>query len=147
VAGVVRASLLNRARRRARRPAEGFTLIEVLVALFVFAIALTALVQAGTHRADNLGYLRDRTLASWIASDRVTVLRLMDQRIAPGTREGTVELAGRTWHWEAEIKATADEAVRRVEVAVRPDSADAPLANVTGFLGDPKNRASTGPSP
>ena len=117
------------------------------MALFVFAIALTALVQAGTHRADNLGYLRDRTLASWIASDRVTVLRLMDRRIAPGTRDGAVEMAGRTWHWEAEIKATADDAVHRVEVAVRPDSAGEPLANVTGFLGDPNNRASTGPSP
>ena len=117
--------------------ARGFTLLEVLVALFVFAIAITALVQAGSHRAQNLAYLRDRTLATWIASDRITELRLEPQAVSTGSRDGELEMVGRTWFWEAEIRETPEESVRRVEVAVRADEDAEPLANMTGFLAVP----------
>lgn len=144
MAEAVRTPILNGG---ARGSARGFTLIEVLVALFVFAVAMTALIQAGTQRADNLGYLRDRTLASWIASDRVTALSLETDRVGTGTRDGEVEMAGRTWHWRAEIEDTADDAVRRAEVAVRLDPDGEPLARVTGYLGDPADHETGGTSP
>ena len=107
------------------------------MALFVFAVAMTALVQAGTHRAENLGYLRDRTLASWIAADRITALRLEDDPVATGTRDGEVEMVERRWYWQAEIAETADESVRRVDMAVRLEPDGEPLARMTGFLGNP----------
>lgn len=113
---------------------RGFTLLEVLVALFVFAIAITALVQAGSHRAQNLEYLRDRTLATWVAGNRITALRLERAQVDTGTREGEVEMAGRTWYWQADITETPEETVRRVEVAVRTGEDDEPLARMSGFL-------------
>lgn len=119
--------------------ARGFTLIEVLVALAVFAIAMTALVQAGGQRAENLAYLRDRTLATWIAVDRITALRLGSGWPGVGTRTGEVRMAERRWYWTAEIKQTANQSIRRVEVAVYLDRDHEPLARVTGFLGDPAN--------
>ncbi len=119
-----------------RRPARprGFTLIEVLVALFVFAVAMTVLVQSGTQRAQNLNYLRDRTIASWIAADRITEIRLEPEEITTGSREGEVEMARRTWYWEAEVSATEDDTVRRIEVAVRLDEDGEPLSRMTGFV-------------
>lgn len=116
-----------------RARAGGFTLIEVLVALFVFAVAMTVLVQSGTHRAQNLNYLRDRTLASWIAADRITEIRLEPDGMSTGTRDGEVEMARRTWLWEAEVSATEDDTVRRIEVAVRLDEDAEPVARMTGF--------------
>ncbi len=116
------------------RRGRGFTLLEVLVALFVFAIAITALVQAGSQRAQNLEYLRDRTLATWIAGNRVTALRLERTSVSTGKREGEVEMAERTWYWRAEISETPEETVRRVDVAVRADAEAEPLARVSGFL-------------
>ena len=118
-----------------RRPggARGFTLIEVLVALFVFAVAMTVLVQSGTHRAQNLDYLRDRTFASWIAADRITAIRLEPDELGTGSRDGEVEMARRTWFWEADISATEDDTVRRIEVAVRLDEDGEPVARMTGF--------------
>ena len=126
------------------RAARGFTLLEVLVALAVFALAITALVQAGSQRADNLGYLRDRTLAGWIAADRITALRLEPGWPDTGTRTGEIEMAGRTWHWRAEVRETPEEAVRRVDVAVglAPPGADTgAISRVSGFLGSPDNTA------
>jgi len=137
VADAVRAPLL-------KRPVRGFTLIEVLVALAVFAIAVAVLVQAGTQRADNIAYLRDRTLADWIASDRITQLRLDAGWPDPGTSDGETEMAGRTWHWQVDVSKTPESAVRRVEVAVRLGKESAPLARVTGYLGDPGDEVSPG---
>lgn len=122
------------------RGRRGFTLIEVLVALAVFALAITALVQAGARRADNIGYLRDRTLAAWIAADRITALQLASDWPDTGTREGKTDMAGRTWHWTAEIQATPEEAVRRVDVAVARTEDGSPVSSVTGFIGTPDNR-------
>lgn len=131
----------HRARHR------GFTLIEVLVALFVFAVAMTALVQSGTRRAQNVDYLRDRTLASWIAVDRITAIRLESGELATGSRDGEVEMARRTWFWQAEISATEDDTVRRIEVAVRLDEDAEPLSRMTGFAPIPDVVADAGDAP
>jgi len=120
---------------------QGFTLIEVLIALAVLTISMTALIQAGGTRADHVGYLRDRTLAHWIASDRVTELRLAEDWPSTGTREGETEMAGRSWFWRAEIRETPEPAVRRVEVSVGLGEDGDTLSRVVGFLGDPENRA------
>lgn len=119
--------------RRRSGGAGGFTLIEVLVALFIFAIAMTALVQSGTQRAQNLNYLRDRTLASWIAVDRITAIRLEPGELSTGGSDGEVEMARRTWFWEADVSATEDDTVRRIKVAVRLKEDGEPLARMTGF--------------
>lgn len=119
---------------------RGFTLIEVLIALAVLTIALAALVQAGGSRADHVGYLRDRTLASWIATDRIAALRLADDWVHEGTREGAVEMTERTWLWRMEVSETPEPAVRRVEVTVRLDEGNESLARITGYVDDPENR-------
>jgi general secretion pathway protein I len=119
---------------------RGFTLIEVLIALAVLTICMSALIQAGGTRADHVGYLRDRTLAHWIATDRVTGFRLAEDWPATGTQQGETEMAGRTWSWQAEISETPEPAVRRVEVAVGVGEDGEPLSRVVGFLGDPEDR-------
>jgi len=119
---------------------RGFTLIEVMVALAVLAVGLTALVQAGAQRADNVGYLRDRTLATWVASDRLAEMRLEGEWPSAGIREGEIEMNQRTWYWEADIQETEEERVRRVDMAVRLREDAEPVARLTGFLGHPEDR-------
>ena len=124
---------------RSRCP--GFTLIEVLIALAVLAISIVALIQAGGARAEQVGYLRDRTLATWVAADRIAELRLAAGWPGIGNREGRFEMTGRTWLWQAEISETPEPAVRRVEVVVRLEEDAEPLARLAGYLGDPEDRA------
>ncbi len=117
---------------------EGFTLIEVLVALAVVAIALAALVRAVGQGADTEAGLRERAVARWVALNRIAELELARAWPAPGRRDGTVRMAGRRWRWEERVLPTESPDLRRVELTVRPG--DAPRGvrvRLVAFLGRP----------
>ncbi len=85
-----------------RRPA-GFTLVEVLVALVVVALGLTALMVAVTGTARTSGYLRDKTLAQWIALNRIAEVRLTVNKSRSATEQpipASSISASRTWHYD-----------------------------------------------
>ena len=98
---------------------RGFTLLEVMVALAVLAIAMAALIKGGAENARSAGYLRDKTLAQWVAMNVIAEQRLGTEWPAPGTRRGQEEMARHAWHWELKVSETFDEDVRRLDVAVR----------------------------
>lgn len=114
--------------------ARGFTLLEVLVALAVLAIALTAAIELGTRNADNAARLEDKTLAHWVAMNRVAELQLSSPAPAPGVQQGVETMLGRDWYWRDRVETTADAAVRRlsVEVRRRPGAVDV-LAALTAY--------------
>jgi len=58
--------------------ALGFTLIEVMLAMAVFAIAGVALLSAATNNARNISYLEDKMFANWVASNQLVATHLVD---------------------------------------------------------------------
>jgi general secretion pathway protein I len=114
---------------------RGFTLLEILVALAVVAIALLAVQRAMLSAADQAEALRARLVATWVAQDRLAELRLSRTLPPLGTAEGRVEQGGRAWAWRSEIGTTPNPAVRRVEIEVmREDKPGHALAQVVGYL-------------
>jgi general secretion pathway protein I len=128
-----------------KKRATGFTLIEVLVALAVLAIALSALIKGGSDNAANAAYLRDKSLAHWVAINRVAELQLQLQWPATGKRHGTAEMGDREWRWDTEVKTTPDADVRRLIVTVSEPDGEGVLDEVVAFLAKPP--PSAGPSP
>lgn len=120
-------------RRMARRPGAGFTLLEVLVALVVIAIALLALCRAAGNQVADFDALRERTLAGWVAANVLTDTRLAPQMPAPGRSDGRVELARRQWRWQREVQATPAPGIVRIDIQVFLGEADAPSASLRGF--------------
>lgn len=129
-----------------RRPA-GFTLLEVLIALVVLALSLGAVIQAAGDFTVNQAYLRDRTLAEWVARNRLATLLLGDEWPSIGRKKGEEEMPlgtsdtdGRAWRWELQVSETPEDDLRRLEISVYPlrDGDDAePLATLTGFMAKP----------
>lgn len=115
--------------------ARGFTLVEVLVAVAVLAIAMAAVISAMARQADNAGYLKQKTLALWVAHNRLAELQLESTTPSTGRSDGKVEMSGVEWKWQTEIKATEDDRLRRVDITVSgPSQKRGSLAQLSGFL-------------
>jgi general secretion pathway protein I len=114
------------------RRAHGFTLLEMLVALAVIAIALTSALRALGGTAQSAAALRTHTLASWVAQDRLAGIRAERRWPAPGRREGRVIQAGQVFVWREQVTTTPNPLFRRVEISVR-DDAGRPLISLTGY--------------
>jgi len=112
----------------------GFTLIEVMVALSVFAIAGLALVNAQTESLRASGGLEARLVAQIVAENRVVEIMTAPAPPDIGIRSGEVEMAGRRWRWTQRTLETG-VGMRRVDVDVKREGADQVLAGVTAFRG------------
>ena len=119
---------------RCRPAAPGFTLVEILVALAVLAIALTAAAHSVGSAAVTTAALRERMLARWVAEDKLAELELRREWPALDTKEGDAEMGGRKFHWIQETGVTPVTRMRRVELSVLLPGAKVPLAHLTGCL-------------
>jgi general secretion pathway protein I len=129
---------LNRRPPRNVPRTGGFTLVEVLVALVVVAIGLAALMIAVSSTARSSGALRDKTLAQWMALNRLTEVRLNLAKFGQNTDTGELDFANRTWHYDTRYFDTSISTMKRVVVRVYAGDLKTkgnPLAESTGFLG------------
>ena len=96
---------MTRAQRR------GFTLVEILVALAIVAVALAAGMRALAQAADGATALKARTLALWVAQNRLAAAQLADRlAAAPGARDGDATQAGARFVWRETVSGHAESA-------------------------------------
>jgi general secretion pathway protein I len=121
-----------------RGAGRGFTLVEVLVALMIVAMGLAALMVAVSSTARTSGYLRDKTVAQWMALNRLSEVRLNLIKFGQNTDTGEVRFANRTWHYDTRYFDTSIPSMKRVVVRVYAGDAKTkgnPLVESIGFLG------------
>ncbi|MDN7124449.1 type II secretion system minor pseudopilin GspI [Pseudidiomarina terrestris] len=97
---------------------SGFTLIEVMAALAIFAMAALAGVAAATSHLNDLAYMQERTLARYAASNALARLSLREE--PQKLTQGAETVGDRQWHWRATFTETVTGDVLYVEVTVRP---------------------------
>ena len=103
------------------RTQHGFTLLEVLIALAIVAMAVGALLGTITSSASNISYLKDKTLAEWVALNRLTEIRISQQMPDTGKRTGNAEMGGMRWQWEQEVvELPTVKGMFRIDVRARP---------------------------
>lgn len=122
---------------RSRTP-RGFTLLEVLVALAIVALGMSALMAALTSAADATTHLRYKSLAEWIALNRIADQRLAKVFPSEGKVNGTTDFGGLKWRWTQTVAPAGYGTMMRIDVTVSLDPAsggkkDQQLAEATGF--------------
>lgn len=121
---------------------RGFTLIEVMAALIIVSLGMLAVITAVTETASNSAYLREKSVAHWVAMNRLTEMRLAPQAPELGATSGEVEMAGKRWRWQAQVAQLELPSVRRIDVSVAPlgdaktSDDENQYATITGFYGD-----------
>ncbi|MDN3653000.1 type II secretion system minor pseudopilin GspI [Thalassotalea ponticola] len=122
------------------KKAKGFTLIEVLIALTVFALAGTAVLSIASTSVNGTARIEAQTLATWVAANQLVETNLQAQW-PPTKKTGRAEMAGHEWHWQRIVEATEDKNMRAVTVEVRLEQSDKyPLASLITYVSNPKAR-------
>ncbi len=107
----------------------GFTLIEVLLALAVIAISLTALLKATSQNTFFTNRLKDKTIGHFVAMQGVAAIQLgLVQLTANQESTQTTQMAGRTWYWRVIISPTSLKHMQRINITVSPKK-DGPFSD------------------
>lgn len=118
---------------------RGFTLLEVLIALTIFAAIATVISGTTSQTTDTALYLQNRTLATWIAENRLAEIRLSRAVPSQGESNDSQDMADREWKVSTKVESTEMNGVVRITIGVslseQPDYQLASLATVMGASG------------
>lgn len=123
------------------RTQMGFTLLEVMVALGIIAMTAAAILSTSGNNAQLSQDLYKKTLAQWIAENRIATMRGINQFPAVGKEVNTEEFGHHEWEITTEVEETGNPSLRLIVVTIREDDdfssseKDATLFQLTGFLG------------
>jgi len=118
---------------------KGLTLLEVMVALFIFALTATSIMKAATEHLRALGIVESMTFANWVANNELNRV-ITEQRWPPQKNyKGDVELGGRTWYFRHVVSETQDADLRQIEIIVAEDKQmENEVTSMLTFIANPK---------
>ena len=117
---------------------QGFTLVEVMVAVMVIAISISAVLFQMMSSADNTAYLRDKTIAQWVALNQLELAYLENDasnKLPEREASGSETMAGREWFWRIKpVKTQADGFLQLQVSAGLAEDPDTTLVTVSGLV-------------
>ena len=100
---------------------RGMTLLEVMVALAIFAVAGIAVMSSVSQQLVGLTALEEKTIATWVADNRQVEVKLRKNWPGLSWTNGKEEMAGQTWYWRWRGVGTQDSSFRALDVEVRSE--------------------------
>ena len=116
------------------KKSKGFTLLEVMVALLIIAIGLGAIIDSAGNTTLHATYLRQKTIAGWVAQNEIALYRAKRTWESAGSRKGKATMANVEWSWRMEISKTDDPSLRRLDIEVFLEGQEGIKATATGFI-------------
>jgi general secretion pathway protein I len=120
-----------------KKHSRGFTLIEVMVAVAIFAMAGGAIMKAVYENLKSITVLERVTFATWVANNELTRTSLESTIKWPLAKEakGEQEMVDQIWYWDRQVVKTSDESLYQVTVTVALDEElKNPITSVTTFM-------------
>lgn len=123
----------RRSGRSGRHRVDGFTLLEVLVAMTIAAIALVAAMRASASLAAGAAELRARSYAQWSAENRLSQIRVTGEFPPLGRKSFECPQGAVSLRCHEDVFATPNASFRRIELSVENPSDGHRLARLIGF--------------
>ncbi|WP_447801797.1 type II secretion system minor pseudopilin GspI [Pseudomonas serbica] len=111
----------------------GFTLLEVMVALAIFATLATAVLSASQYVVRQAGAAEERLLAAWVADNQLNELRLQSSPLISQSQR-VVSMGDRDWVVRQSVRMASDPHGLAVEVEVGLAGRDHSLFRATGWM-------------
>lgn len=118
------------------RKVTGFTLIEVLMAMAVLALAGISMLGLSSENTRNSVIIEEKMLASWVADNKLVAIRLLKKWPPTHWQKEEQELAGRTWYIRSRSVKTTQDDFRGIDVEVRksPNTKSPPLVTMQTYM-------------
>jgi general secretion pathway protein I len=119
----------------------GFTLLEAMIALFIVSLGMTAVIKTLNTYAVSAQYFEEKTLATWIATNKITELSVGSTWPAVDEYDEELDYANQHWKLHVEVSETEVKNLHRVDVSVsRGDDPDHVQSKVSGLIEPPTPR-------
>jgi general secretion pathway protein I len=116
--------MLSVVKHSVKKLVNGFTLIEVMLAMAIFSVAGIAILGTADTNTRNLGHLESKILANWVASNQLVEVTLDMSWPPKNKKKGKIELAGQEWFWQQQVIKTTDKNMRAIVMEVRLEEKD-----------------------
>lgn len=127
------------------RQHRGMTLLEVMVALLIFALTGSAVMKAASEHLASVADIEEVTFGTWVANNRLNALKLSTRWPPKNNQKGTQKMADRTWYWQQQVVKTNNESLRQVNISVGLDSTyQNTVTTVTTYVSRPATSQSGG---
>ncbi|OGO92435.1 MAG: type II secretion system protein GspI [Coxiella sp. RIFCSPHIGHO2_12_FULL_42_15] len=114
---------------------RGFTLIEVLVALAIIAIALVAVVKIAGQSVRHTFKVKEKIAAHWVAMNVISEVQCgLIKTDQVNSRDGTMPMLGSLWRWHASLLKNAAGEISKIHVSVKPEHQDHVVESLTGAM-------------
>ncbi|MBV6549880.1 type II secretion system minor pseudopilin GspI [Acinetobacter soli] len=125
---------------------KGFTLLEVMVALAIFATAAVALTKLGMQYTQSTANAVLRTKAQFVAMNEAAMMQI-NREWMQGTSSKQVTSQGETWQVDKTAQATISPNVQRIEIQIsrfdpQQNKVEAGITNMVFFNYPPKENVS-----
>ncbi|ELB2803757.1 type II secretion system minor pseudopilin GspI [Vibrio alginolyticus] len=114
------------------RRTRGMTLLEVLVALAIFATAAISVIRSVSQHINTISYLEEKMFAAMVVDNQMANVMLNTGKLK--AKNGTEELAGRTWFWKVTPVATTQPLLKAFDVSVSVEKSASPVVTVRSYV-------------
>ena len=123
-------------KRNNRSPyrSRGMTLLEVLVALAIFATAAISVIRSVSQHINTVSYLEEKMFAAMVVDNQMANVMLSTEKLK--ATKGTEELAGRTWYWKVTPVATVQPLLKAFDVSVATEKEASPVVTVRSYVAE-----------
>ncbi|SJN58547.1 type II secretion system minor pseudopilin GspI [Vibrio ruber] len=111
---------------------KGMTLLEVLIALAIFATASISVIKAVSQHVNTVHTLEEKMFAAMVVDNQMARIMLAPEKLS--NQEGTEEMAGTTWYWKVSLVETSNDVLKAFDVSVSQSKSGPSIVIVRSYV-------------
>ena len=112
---------------------KGFSLIEVVVSLFILSISVITIYNLIISTAISSHDLEQRYLAKEVANNRISLIHTLEKSLKPIQRSGEMIMGGQQWRWDETINNGPSDEFFEYEISVRHENEETYIYTIKGL--------------